>query len=973
MDNTIKVEMGFVQRRLPWLVGGAMLLVFLVTMNRWITPGTAVALAKLKGWDWRPEVVAPLHVLLTWPLKWFPGGLQLLGLNLFEAVCAGLTLTLLARSVSLLPHDRTKEQRQFERSDYSLLTIATAWLPPVLAALVCGLQLNFWENAIAANGEMLDLLVFAYLIRCLLEFRLDHNERWLKKLAFVYGLSVVNNFAMAGFFPAFLVALVWIKWATFFNWRFAGRMVMWGCLGLSLYLVLPLVVSIRQPADYTFGEMLRGYWNLQRLMLISAPRYLLIFLSLTSFLPVLFIAIRWPASFGDTSPTGQALTNLTTHVIHLIFLAACLYVTFDLEFSPRGILYGRYAALPFYYLGALSVGYFAGYLLLVFGVSPDPHAKSWQRPSLPRRWTGHALVACVWVLLVAVPAGLAWKNYPKISSRNSPALSRHVAVLADSLPAQGSVVLGDDVTRLYALQAEFQKRTPVPDHIIMESVSLESPAYHRFLQKRHGSRLTHLATNVPAGRVVDAYQVTYFLSELSKTLGLYYTQPSYGYFFESFYLKPHQAVYQMVLFTNNAITPPPLSVAELAAQDEYWKKTLGPDMASLRKVEDDPKQLKKSRRGAGGAGLDGEVQMVYSRALNHFGFEAQRAGDLKRAAGFFDWALQFNAQNLHALINRDYNLRVQAGHPESLPPSTNVMERMQAYGLNLDQRLNLYGPPDEPSVSEYLAQHFHSTSLYRQAGQWLERSLAFEPTNVNRRLFLISEALHLGMADHVLTLIAELRAHPPVPLTPEDLLDLTRAEAWAYFSKGDLATAERLLLAVQQQFPQKNAPFSTLAEIYQATRNTTNPVPVTKILGVYEEQLKLQPDNSAALASISWLLINAGQHEKALPHLERALALKSDDSTALFRRGYCNLHLAQLPGTVDANRVTAALADFLQVSSSDAKNHTAFWGIGECYRLKRNKSQAIIYYQKFIDAAPPGDPDVPLARQRIKVLKSGGF
>jgi tetratricopeptide (TPR) repeat protein len=478
---------------------------------------------------------------------------------------------------------------------------------------------------------------------------------------------------------------------------------------------------------------------------------------------------------------------------------------------------------------------------------------------------------------------------------------------------------------------------------------------------------------VPPGRPVNAYLVTVFLAELSKTLGLYYTQPSYGYFFESFYLKPHQAVYQMVLFTNNAITPPPLTASELSVQDDYWKKTLVPETTSLKKVEEEPKRDKKSPRKAAAVGLEREVQMVYSRALDHFGFEAQRAGDLKRAGVYFDRALQFNPQNLHAFINKDYNLRLQAGRSESLPPSTNVLQRTQEAGLGLDQRLNLYGPPDEPSISEYLAQHFHATMLYRQAGQWLERSLAYEPTNINRRLFLISEALHLGMADHVLLLITELRAHPPVPLTPEDQLDLLRAEAWAHFSKGDLPTAERLLRAARQQFPDKSTPFSTLAEIYQATRGSTNAVPINTILSVYEDQLKLQPNNLSALGNVSWLLINAGDHEKALPYLERALSLKPDDADSLFKRGYCNLHLAQLPSTVDANRVSVALADLLQVSSIAPEKYTAFWGIGECYRLKKNKAQAIIYYRKFIDAAAPDEPDVPLARQRIKVLREGGF
>ena len=148
----------------------------------------------------------------------------------------------------------------------------------------------------------------------------------------------------------------------------------------------------------------------------------------------------------------------------------------------------------------------------------------------------------------------------------------------------------------------------------------------------------------------------------------------------------------------------------------------------------------------------------------------------------------------------------------------------------------------------------------------------------------------------------------------------------------------------------------------------------TIIQAVYEDQLRLQPNNSSALVSLAFLLISAGQHEKALPHLERAVKLKPDDANALFNRGLCNLHLAQIvPAKVDAARVDTALSDFLLVSSIAPKNYTAFWGIAECYRLKKNKTEALKYYEKFLEAAPPDHPDGPLGKQRIKLLKSGGF
>jgi len=120
------------------------------------------------------------------PFRWLPLSAIPLALNLFAALCAFLTLTLLARSVVLLPHDRTDGQRENEPDRFGILSIRSAWLPPVLAVMVCGLQMTFWENATAFSGEMLNVLVFAYVIRCLLEYRVDEGRPWLYRAAFAY-------------------------------------------------------------------------------------------------------------------------------------------------------------------------------------------------------------------------------------------------------------------------------------------------------------------------------------------------------------------------------------------------------------------------------------------------------------------------------------------------------------------------------------------------------------------------------------------------------------------------------------------------------------------------------------------------------------------------------------------------------------------------------------------------------------------
>jgi tetratricopeptide (TPR) repeat protein len=964
MDSGIKVEMGFVQRRLPWIVGGAMLVLYIVTLSRWPTPSGVMWLSQVLGWEWRPSLGAPLHVLLTLPVKWLPEGLQLIALNLIEAACAALALALLARSVALLPHDRTKDQRQLERSDFSLLSIATAWLPPVLAVLVCGLQLTFWENAVGPNGDMLDLVLFAYLARCLLEYRLDNNERWLGKFAFGYGLSMVNNYAMIVFLPAFLVALVWIKSASFFNWRFILRMLLLGSAGLLLYFLLPAFISITDGSDLSFWQLLRAYWGMQKSSMFVGWlfRFPILVAGGASLLPVLFIGIRWPASFGDTSPTGQALTNLMTHVIHILFFAACLYVTFDFQFSPRRVDFGRHALLPFYYLGALSIGYFAGYLLLVFGAKPGPEAKTWQRPTMLRLIVNKTVVGIVWAALVGVPGALAFKNLPMIASQNGPELAKMSAITADSLPATGAVVLSDDLSRLHALRLELRRRSANREHILLESTALDKPAYHRFLARRHPGRWPSLPEDVPPGALLTGPGIMSTL--LTNKFDLVYIHPSFGLYFEYFYLKPSQSVYRLVTYPTNAISAPVLTAAELKAQDDFWQG-LKPELTRLIPPASERKTKKDLYEPDS---IGNYARRAYSRALNHFGVAAQRAGDLKLAAKYFEFALQLNEENPVAFVNREFNSRFQAGNVESQPPTKKAVELMAPYNRNWEAMAILNGPIDEPTATYLVAQAFDQGLLFRQASQELERNLFFQPTNVATRLNLIFELLQFGpLLDRALELIADLRVRPPVPLTVEDELELIRAEAYAWLNKGDLARTEKILLEAQKKYPRENNPFNTLFDIYAYLEQ------FDKATKVAEEWLKVQPDSFNALVDLAAMKIRTGQHEAALPYLDRALKIRPNDPTALLNRAIVHLNAAQFViEKLDPARLDAALADYRTVESLLPNYYHVYYGLGECYRLKGAKQEAIRYYKKYLETAPRGTPQRRIIERRIRELESGG-
>ncbi|HEY5913303.1 MAG TPA: DUF2723 domain-containing protein, partial [Verrucomicrobiae bacterium] len=493
MANDVSQEKKFVPSVLPWVLAGAALLVYLVSLNRWMRLGSVGNVAMVSGWIWQPELSRPLYWLVTAPLRLLPASLIPVALNFFSALCAAATLGLLARSVALLPQDRTEDQRLREKSAFSLLSIRHAWLPPVLAVLICGLQLTFWENATAASSDILDLLLFAYVVRCILEFRLYGADSWLLRACLVYGAAMTNNWAMIALLPVFLVALAWAKGLGFFNLRFLFQALALGSLGLCFYVLLPVAALASTGGQLGFWEALKSHLVEQKYYLGAIFNKGVLFmgdrpwwvLALPSLLPVLAISFRWPSYFGDPSKLGVALATFAFHFLHAALLAVCLWVSLDPIFSPRN--YAGLQALPLYYLGALSVGYLAGYFLLIFG-GAKPMLRSRPLPGYPAALNALVTLA-VWVLLLLLPGALLYRNLPQIRFTNGQALRQYVQLTAQDIPAANSVVLSDDPLRLMLLRSLWTQRHERQPALLLETRSLAMPFYHQFLAKQFPNRL----------------------------------------------------------------------------------------------------------------------------------------------------------------------------------------------------------------------------------------------------------------------------------------------------------------------------------------------------------------------------------------------------------------------------------------------------------------------------------------------------
>ena len=180
----------------------------------------------------------------------------------------------------------------------------------------------------------------------------------------------------------------------------------------------------------------------------------------------------------------MALTSLCFHLVCAIFLVFCIWMAFDPPFSPRHISLSTpgLTLLTLYYLGALSMGYFSGYFLLVFGKAPSSRLQP-PRPE-PFQMLDPLVVVGVWVLAVATVAGLVYRNTPQIRETNGDTFQKYAAFTEESLPRSGGILLSDDPFQLFLVEAALVRDGRVKDFVPVDTRYLYWPAYIRFLHDK---------------------------------------------------------------------------------------------------------------------------------------------------------------------------------------------------------------------------------------------------------------------------------------------------------------------------------------------------------------------------------------------------------------------------------------------------------------------------------------------------------
>jgi tetratricopeptide (TPR) repeat protein len=953
--------MAGIHHRLPRFVALAALLVYGLTLSWGTTLNSLPMAAKVAGWDWQPMANEPLTWLLTLPLRCLPAGWIPVSLNLFFAICGALTLGLLARSIELLPWDCPPDENK-------------KWikpLPVLLACAVCGLEFNFWQEATAAAGVMLNQLLLAAAIWCLLEYRAGKELRWLKTAALIWGLGMAENWVMLLNLPLFVAALIWLRQWRFFKWDFLLRMALLGLAGFSIYALLPLVNGLNPHSPWSFGEawlaplkitrntffaLYVEFWARHRLMTVAVLLYFL--------MPTLPCLVRLQDRGANNQSKVEQFQMWIYRVSRVGLLLACLWLAFDPSIGPQQILLRQFGIslplLSFDYLNALGIGFLAGNLLFVSQIIPERRRRGLSGKI--NSWLQHSAPTILAIASGLIIVGLVARNAPAILLANRQPLENFGELAVSSLPAGGGIVLGDDASKLAVFQAALSHKSEGRRWLAVDSRSLPLPEYRAALERRQPLGWLTAQNR----QELKPLEMLHLLNQLAQTNHIFYLQPSPGhYFFEEFYPQSHSAVAELKFYEKNQASGPPLSPPAVVAGEKFW------DDAWQKKME--PVSQPGPQRPSAWVKISGKLfrrfclepvpapqsrllSRWYSISLDNWGVELQRSGRLPEARHRFEQALALNTNNWVATINLQCNTNLQAGNKLSLAGLEEMAGRfkdMQQIALGV----NSCGPFDEPVLCFLLGRACQQAGWPRQAVQHLERAKTLAPGALPPELSLAELYSRYRMDDKVFEIVKRLRTTAsalPTNQVGEVELELSLLEARTWMSQTNPANARRILQSILQQHPNDTPTANVVFKAYLAFGDLTN------ALQLVAGQLASEPDNIAALNNQAAILIQLNRAADAIPILNRALAITNSPAIRL-NRAIAYMFSTNLP---------AAEADYRQLENLPVDIFSVHYGLAQIAEQRHDTNLAIHHFAICLSNVPPGTVNWEEARMHLEALRN---
>src|ERR1019366_3695813 len=120
------------------------------------------------------------------------------------------------------------------------------------------------------------------------------------------------------------------------------------------------------------------------------------------------------------------------------------------------------------------------------------------------------------------------------------------------------------------VQAALVREGRAGDYLLVDTASLAVPAYHSYLHKTSPRRWPDTISAAEQTNGIPPLHLIGLLAMLARTNELYYLHPSFGYYFEQFYLEPHGLVCRLKTLPDDTLLPPPPGKNLIAENEAFW-------------------------------------------------------------------------------------------------------------------------------------------------------------------------------------------------------------------------------------------------------------------------------------------------------------------------------------------------------------------------------------------------------------------
>lgn len=948
--------------KLPWILGAIFVVLYILTLNKWIAVDTLGIVAPIVGWDfWSLQLQNPIYRLITTPFRYFPSSSAIIGLNFFNTILATFTIIWLARSVMLLPQDRSTDQRVRNDDPDGLYISKFACIPPIIACISLGLLFNFWQGATEATPDILNVFFFAYIVRNTLEHRLDGESFWIYRASTVYSIALVNNPMMVLFLPFWIGSLIWINGKDFLKY---GRLILNSILcflpGLLFFLYTPIAEYIQGHSDLSFLQLLSYSLSTYVNNIASIPAYVLFIYSTFSIIPIILLSVHWDSSHSGSTDSNVIMTRIGVRLMNIFFFIYSAAVASDLPLCPRYLLKG-YNGLELHFLAALTLGFTSGYLLVVFHEQVLGNRKKRFQVSAIMSLLRPVVTLFVLVSGVALAGGLFYKNLPDIKANSSDILYKlgsNLTADIQNIQTEKQITLfsDDPISLNLTIATMVRQKIDIHKYIFVYTQFLSYPWYHRRMATFYPDRWTDHFSNSKDIKYLEPDNMSQWMLWYAGKEDVYYLHPSFGHFFEACKPTSIGLLTHLTTFKDNNPSLWKLTSEEQNHLTSYWKK----NYATLDSIPALPNEGKKV------SGPTFFVSAFYSRALTASAVELCKSGDKASAITLCQKAFKLFPQNISAFMNQHY---YQTGTQIFSEDQEQKYQEMQNNynGASIKTIVLFCGPFDTPAQLFELGRMFSQNLQWRQAFQCFLRVQEYEPNNIKNLIFLAYTDSMVGESEHALQLIHEAKAFikksieesptaANVPSLKANLTELDTQEAACLLTAGKIDEALSLLTTAFKAHSQDNNILNMLIRAHIAKGNFDQALPLL------ERILAVSPDNKEALTRKALCLMGLNHPQEALIYIDNLLRKNPLNSS---------LHLLRITACVQLENWDEAIAEYKIILEQNKDNLQAMMGIADLEAQQGNLEESLKWADTARTNKNASPEDVQWIEKRIQELKNG--